>query len=722
MAGLSADAKIVFILLFAAVKILAIAAQTTASVETTPNQQGTSNPATTATTPVQPQTTQNAETTQPQQQTTNLPTASPSTEVPANTDIGTCICDLTGNRCDVNCCCDPDCSSADVATFSQCSENAYVVEDKVCLRSSVIFNNNAEPETVDVTDPSLFCITRDNYAERNFYTVPQTVETVERFYELSDQYGSTSYAKPSEDTNATYSDFYKSGDVVYTLYESLALGQLGLPRGLTSDVCEDSNPAAYLFNQEVTCTRALTSLQTDCEQQPFLSARTYYEGFKVIGTPQFLQDNPLPSPILVNLTTSMPEATTTTPMTTPTATTPTPDPGAATLDPNATVIDEFTTLVPVTELPGYSFYDEAGLVNISIRLPVLCRIVFGFVVDCNYTTEEVPFPVYNASSGTCQDVVLEVKYIITHNSTDGIEEVEVELLLGSLTSTDLYPSQTFSTEFIKRDEVDVYPRSGNPGYVIGQPLMAGNLVEETQPDESIKQAISVGADPDSWLTVVRSSGDGTCVNDSDSRLPITFGENLRSGCTIQVSYESVSDVCGLIQATALNALNGNHPSHVATFGSSLPEVVGDWVEIFEDPISSNPVSNEQGVCNNMYMALHVEVLYANVGALANPQAKIIGVRYNYPDASGQTLRYQCIGPYCQQGAESLVQNFEVSVSVEFIDASTNPTASWAEKPAVESKLPNDFFYPFSGTSKAGKQSFNIIVHVVVLLVSVLATL
>lgn len=85
MAGLSADAKIVFIFLFAAVKIFAIAAQTTASVETTPDQQGTSNPATTATTPVQPQTTQNAETTQPQQQTTNLPTASPSTEVPANT-------------------------------------------------------------------------------------------------------------------------------------------------------------------------------------------------------------------------------------------------------------------------------------------------------------------------------------------------------------------------------------------------------------------------------------------------------------------------------------------------------------------------------------------------------------------------------------------------------------------------------------------------------------
>nr|XP_054757577.1 tectonic-1-like [Lytechinus pictus] len=707
MAGLPADAKIVLILFCAAVQIFPSTAQTTP----TGIQQSTNNPVSTATT-------QNAQTTQTQQQTTTNPPTLPSTEVPANTDVGTCICDLTGNRCDVNCCCDPDCTAADTETFSQCSENAYVVEDKVCLRSSVIFTNNAEPETVDVTDPSLFCITRDNYAQRNFYTVPQAVETVERFYELSDQYGSTSYAKPSEDTNVTYSDFYKSGDVIYTLYDSLALGRLGLPRGLTSDVCDDNNPAAYLHDQSVTCTRVLTSLERDCGQQPFLSAKTYYDGFKVIATPNFLQDNPLPAPVLVNATTSLPE-TTSMPTTPPDVTTATPDAGNATLGPNATVIDQFTTLVPVTDYP---FYGEPGLVNISVRLPVLCRIVFGFVVDCNFTMDEVPFPVYNESSETCEDVVLEVKYIITHNSTDGIEEVEVELLLGSLTSNDLNPSQTFSTEFVKRDEMDVYPRSGNPGYMIGQPLMAGNLVEEIQPDESIKQAISIGTDPDSWLTVVRSSADGTCVNDTDSRLPITFGENLRSGCTIRVSYESVSDICGLIQATALNALNGDHPSHVATFGNSLPEVVGDWVEIFEDPISSNPVSNEQGVCNNMYMALHIEVLYANVGALANPQAKIIGVRYNYPDASGQTLRYQCIGPYCQQGSESLVQTFEVSVSVEFIDASTSPTASWAEKPALESRLPNDFFYPFSGSSKAVKLSFSILVHMVVLSFSVLVTL
>ena len=51
-------------------------------------------------------------------------------------------------------------------------------------------------------------------------------------------------------------------------------------------------------------------------------------------------------------------------------------------------------------------------------------------------------------------------------------------------------------------------------------------------------------------------------------------------------------------------------------------------------------ASEQGTCTGLYMSLHIEVLYANVGALANSQAKIIGVNYNYPEASSTTLRYQ----------------------------------------------------------------------------------
>ena len=33
-----------------------------------------------------------------------------------------CTCDLTGNGCDLNCCCDTDCSTADQQAFTECKD------------------------------------------------------------------------------------------------------------------------------------------------------------------------------------------------------------------------------------------------------------------------------------------------------------------------------------------------------------------------------------------------------------------------------------------------------------------------------------------------------------------------------------------------------------------------------------------------------------------------
>ena len=45
-----------------------------------------------------------------------------------------------------------------------------------------------------------------------------------------------------------------------------------------------------------------------------------------------------------------------------------------------------------------------------------------------------------------------------------------------------------------------------------------------------------------------------------------------------------------------------------------------------------------GVCRNIITGLHIEFIYANVGSLANPQAKIIGASYQYQVQD--EIRYQ----------------------------------------------------------------------------------
>ena len=41
--------------------------------------------------------------------------------------IGQCLCDLTGNACDVKCCCDPDCTAEDVSAFKDSCDTVSVV-------------------------------------------------------------------------------------------------------------------------------------------------------------------------------------------------------------------------------------------------------------------------------------------------------------------------------------------------------------------------------------------------------------------------------------------------------------------------------------------------------------------------------------------------------------------------------------------------------------------
>ncbi|PIK39862.1 tectonic-like protein, partial [Apostichopus japonicus] len=164
-----------------------------------------------------------------------------------------------------------------------------------------------------------------------------------------------------------------------------------------------------------------------------------------------------------------------------------------------------------------------------------------------------------------------------------------------------------------------------------------------------------------------------------------------------ISLDSVSEVCELIQEQILNALKGSLPDayYVAMFGDSSVDVVGDWVPILQENTGGVPSSPSKGTCSNMVTGLHIEVIYANVGSLQNPQPKILGVKYNYAD--GKILKYQCLGSYCQEDSGSLIQKFEITSSVTFIDASRQPEAVIAERPTWESKLPNDFLYPFTGT-------------------------
>uniref|UniRef100_A0A7N5KP92 Tectonic family member 1 n=1 Tax=Ailuropoda melanoleuca TaxID=9646 RepID=A0A7N5KP92_AILME len=87
------------------------------------------------------------------------------------TDVAAlCVCDLTPAQCDVNCCCDPDCSSVDFSVFSACSVPVVMGDSQFCSQKAAIYSLNftANPpqrifKLVDQINPSIFCIHITNY-------------------------------------------------------------------------------------------------------------------------------------------------------------------------------------------------------------------------------------------------------------------------------------------------------------------------------------------------------------------------------------------------------------------------------------------------------------------------------------------------------------------------------------------------------------------------------
>ena len=95
--------------------------------------------------------------------------ASPSVVVTSNTDIGTCVCDLTANECDPDCCCDPNCSAAQKLLFSACKPEGPSSATTVLTCAALAqVNANLTAATVSSLVGGGLCVTRVNSTRYRF--------------------------------------------------------------------------------------------------------------------------------------------------------------------------------------------------------------------------------------------------------------------------------------------------------------------------------------------------------------------------------------------------------------------------------------------------------------------------------------------------------------------------------------------------------------------------
>ncbi|XP_055406201.1 tectonic-2 isoform X4 [Bubalus kerabau] len=144
--------------------------------------------------------------------------------------------------------------------------------------------------------------------------------------------------------------------------------------------------------------------------------------------------------------------------------------------------------------------------------------------------------------------------------------------------------------------------------------------------------------------------------------PILFGENVLSGCLLEVG---INENCTKLRENAVELLDSLvQVTHVAMRGNSNYNDLSDgWLEIIRvdalDAGADPPDSNVSGICLDVPAQLNIRILFSDAGAVEGmTQQEILGIETRF---SSVTWQFQC-GLTCEDKADL----FPIGASVQFI--------------------------------------------------------
>ncbi|CAH8651039.1 unnamed protein product [Heterobilharzia americana] len=361
------------------------------------------------------------------------------------------------------------------------------------------------------------------------------------------------------------------------------------------------------------------------------------------------------------------------------------------------------------------------------------RIIPSVTCYDNYTKKLIECPkktptdiVGSPSKLVCSRVPTLVYIKITYEVIGLITGMEIYATIGDVPEAFM---QKYEVEFVQANASGELPLSGNPGYLIGHPIVGAKLnktdlkslgysgstgaVTTMIPTTNIKLSIdgkkrklSNGV----W-SILAGGRCGEILQDRGLLVePIRFGEDVFSGCTLSLSsFEKLTrpemdwtTLCvqyqNIIWQTLLNPLGvtaeENRKGLGINFISSKPDSIAIW------PISKTNRSSEwipiqnliydyfplkprglNGYCYQLLVGQDIEIQYARYGSMKLPQNQIVGARSNYIYGDVFLMKPNV--------------NIEITQRVRFVDVT--PMAETREKllPYFLLRLPSDFFYPFA---------------------------
>ncbi|KAK7475650.1 hypothetical protein BaRGS_00033076, partial [Batillaria attramentaria] len=576
---------------------------------------------------------------------------------PAYIEVAPCPCDLTYKACDVECCCDDECTDTQRETFTSCIPGLAGGQG----RGTDLRDCKSKHFPKDDWFP-LTCVEFETNAllgEFYFDTGKLSTPT-----STSNKVASETILFTYRDTESRYTDLlpntlYKDGSKIVTIYgesPQAVYGIFSLPQVSPSGQCIDTAPVRFLRDSMASCTRTLSP--SSCADFTPFSARIYLQASSLFqpACPRSFRVSATGVPtgddvnVGVNYLCSS-DAT-------------------SYVKSSTRYSDLFDEHAVYSFNPGlqnqncteacedqacYSYNTGKGETT-AVPLPDRCSF------DSSYDLP--PVPSYDSSSGICLNAVLEVRYQITWEGA-AIAGITADIIIGNVSDvgSNVGVSQVFNVTFVhsytgSSNQTDnyqnlttAYVRSGRPGYDFGKPLATGcgsvNATDGTfQVDESEEKQMAV------WSPGVT----GLC-QDAKRRF-LTFGDDVTSSCKLRLSLQEVRD-CDALKKLVLNHLNVLMPaSVVGRIGYNSPEYQNMWLSILS--------------------GIHLQILYAETGRSNRyPLLEVIGASVSY---SLSNWSMSCVGPKSARCRNDSVQpqTFLLTSSVGF----TRVSATTPEKPIL----------------------------------------
>lgn len=325
--------------------------------------------------------------------------------------------------------------------------------------------------------------------------------------------------------------------------------------------------------------------------------------------------------------------------------------------------------------------------SLEIRNKYIKNIDTGKIREIKTGTFQTSF-----SGCTCTNSLLEAHYIVYTNTDQNTPtQVIVDITMGDVglntcVGTEVIEiKQKFSVKYLTQTE-NVEIRSGNPGYIIGKPVIFGRI-------NTTNDTMTVF---DSGFPLSGTSQSGECLSTDQSisgpSSPIIkFGQEIIYNCYIELTYAELQSYCVDNTDNTLEPIFSSHDliTHIAKFGSINVTNPDDWIEIIIENIDIKPTFNEPtGICAIPNLMFY-HVIYSNIGALENPQPKIVYAMKSYNPESQWRFKKK---------DKTQKQKFYNTVVINFINYEEDTQFYYAPAPNLIPVMPDDIIYPFKISS------------------------